>query len=147
MNKYLFICCTIFCLAGCQNHTIYHLYQPVNKTGWGKNDTIRYTLPSLEASVPLNIEIGIRHKDSYMYRDIWLCILQNEQADTIHLYLANKNGNWKGHGIGEMRLFTEEILFRIHQQDSIHSLQITHIMEDDTLRGVHDIGLCIKATP
>ena len=82
-----------------------------------------------------------------MYRDIWLSILQNEQTDTIHLYLANKNGNWKGHGIGEMRLFTEEIPIRIHQQDSIHSLQITHIMEDDTLRGVHDIGLCIKATP
>ena len=82
-----------------------------------------------------------------MYRDIWLCILQNERVNTIHLYLANENGNWKGNGIGEMRLFTEEIPIRIHQQDSIHSLQITHIMEDDTLKGVHDIGICIKATP
>lgn len=147
MSKYLFICCVIFCLAGCQNHTIYHLYQPVDKTGWRKDDTIHYTFPSPESSATKHIEIGIRHKDSYIYRDIWLCILQKEQVDTIHLYLANENGNWKGNGIGEMRLFTEELPVSIHPKDSIHAIQITHIMEEDTLKGIHDIGICIKETP
>jgi gliding motility-associated lipoprotein GldH len=103
MNKFLIIC-TIFCLAACQNHTIYHLYQPVNQTGWGKDDTIHYTFTSPNSSAEKQLEIGIRHKDSYRYRDIWLCIHQSEQIDTVHLYLANKNGNWKGHGFGDMRL-------------------------------------------
>ena len=94
------------------------------------------------------MEIGIRHKDSYLYRDIWLSIAQQEQVDTVHLYLANENGNWKGNGIGEMRVFTTDNLpIRICSKDSIHTIKITHIMEEDTLKGIHDIGICIKERP
>ena len=93
------------------------------------------------------MEIGIRHKDSYLYRDIWLSIHQHEQVDTVHLYLANENGNWKGNGIGEMRLYTEELPIQVLPKDSIHTIQITHIMEDETLKGIHDIGICIKEKP
>ena len=146
MNKFL-VFCTIFCLAACQNHTVYHLYQPVDKTGWAKDDTILYTVPSPKNSLSQDIEIGIRHKDSYLYRDIWMCILQHEQIDTVHLYLADKSGNWKGNGIGEMRIYTKKVPIKIHQQDSIHSFHIVHIMEDDTLKGINDIGICIKERP
>ena len=146
MNKLLVICMT-FCLAACQNHTIYHLYQPVQLTGWDKEDTICYTYPPTESPVSLQLEIGIRHKDSYSYRDIWLSIVQQEQVDTVHLYLANENGNWKGNGIGEMRLHAEEVPILITPKDSIHTIRITHIMEEDTLKGIHDIGICIKERP
>lgn len=146
MNKFLLFCMTL-CLAACQNHTIYHLYQPVQPSGWDKEDTICYTYPSTESSAPLQMEIGIRHKDSYSYRDIWLSIVQQEQVDTVHLYLANENGNWKGNGIGEIRLYAEELPIPITPKDSIHTIQITHIMEEDTLKGIHDIGIRIKERP
>ena len=146
MNKFLVISMTL-CLAACQNHTVYHLYQPVQKTGWNKGDTICYTYPSPQPSGLQSMEIGIRHKDSYLYRDIWLSIHQHEQVDTVHLYLANENGNWKGNGIGEMRLYTEELPIQVLPKDSIHTIQITHIMEDETLKGIHDIGICIKEKP
>ena len=146
MNKFLIVCMTL-CLAACQNHTIYHLYQPVESTGWDKGDTICYTYPATGSSIPLQMEIGIRHKDSYLYRDIWLSIVQQEQVDTVHLYIASENGNWKGNGIGEMRVFTEKLPVKISSKDSIHTIQITHIMEEDTLKGIHDIGICIKERP
>ena len=146
MNKFLIICMTL-CLATCQNHTVYHLYQPVESTGWNKDDTLCYTYASQESSALQQIEIGIRHKDSYLYRDIWLSIAQQEQVDTVHLYLANENGNWKGNGIGEMRVFTEKLPIRINTKDSIHTIQITHIMDEDTLKGIQDIGICIKERP
>lgn len=146
MNKFLTIG-MILCLVGCQNHTIYHLYQPVPATGWNKGDTICYTYPAPQPSIPLQIEIGIRHKDSYLYRDIWLGIIQDEQVDTVHLYLANESGNWKGDGIGEMRLYTELLPIQVCQKDSTHIIQVAHIMEDDMLKGINDIGICIKETP
>ena len=146
MNKFFIICITL-CLAACQNHTVYHLYQPVEPTGWNKDDTIAYTYPSQNSSVPQEIEIGIRHKDSYLYRDIWLSIVQQEQIDTVHLYLANEHGNWKGNGIGEMRIYTEKLPIQVSPKDSIHTIQITHIMEENMLKGIHDIGICIKEKP
>lgn len=146
MNKFLLFCMTL-CFAACQDHTVYHLYQPVPPTGWKKGDTICYTYPAPQPSVPQQIEIGIRHKDSYPYRDIWLGIIQDEHIDTIHLYLANENGNWKGDGIGEIRLYTESLPIQVYLKDSIQTIQVTHIMEDKTLKGINDIGICIKGKP
>lgn len=92
------------------------------------------------ANTSYQYEIGIRHKDSYKYRDLWLTINQ----DTLHLYLADSKGNWEGTGIGEIRQLTYPIEIHSLNQDSIQEFHITHIMEDNPLYGIHDIGLKIE---
>lgn len=129
--------------VSCQKNTIYHSFQPVNATGWDKSDTLIFTLPKVIANTSYQYEIGIRHKDSYNYRDLWLTINQ----DTLHLYLADSKGNWKGTGIGEIRQLTYPIKIHSLNQDSIQEFHITHIMEDNPLYGIHDIGLKIKEHP
>lgn len=130
----------LFLTVSCQRNTIYHSFQPVNPTGWDKNDTLTFLLPEALITSSYQYEIGIRHKDSYKYKDIWLTINQ----DTLHLYLAEPKGNWKGSGIGEMRQLTYPIKLHSLPQDSIKELRITHIMQDNPLYGIHDIGLKIK---
>lgn len=129
--------------VSCQKNTIYHSFQPVNAIGWDKSDTLIFTLPKVIANTSYQYEIGIRHKDSYNYRDLWLTINQ----DTLHLYLADNKGNWKGTGIGEIRQLTYPIKIHSLNQDSIQEFHITHIMEDNPLYGIHDIGLKIKEHP
>lgn len=130
----------LFLSIACQENTYYHFYQPVDPTGWDKNDTLIYDLPSpLPKSHSLEFLIGIRHKDSYIYRDLWLTI----NLDTIHLYLADSTGNWSGSGLGELRQVTFPIPLQI-KGDTISHIRITHIMQDNPLSGIHDIGIQIR---
>lgn len=138
--------CLLFVLlltVSCQRNTIYHSFQPVNSTGWNKSDTLIFSLPEAIVNSSLQYELGIRHKDSYKYKDLWLTI----NHDTIHLYLADTKGNWKGTGIGELRQLTFPIEIPSLIQDSIQEIHITHIMQDNPLYGIHDIGFKIKEHP
>lgn len=141
MNR--IIGCLLLLLAcSCTENTLYHSYQPVDSTGWHKNDTLTYTLKAaLKAQESYNYLIGIRHKDSYPYKDIWLTVNQ----DTLHLYLADSVGRWKGTGIGELRQFQAPFTITAQPEDS--TFRITHIMQENPLYGIHDIGLSIQQCP
>lgn len=129
--------------VSCQQDTIYHSYQPVESTGWDKNDTLHFLLPNPIHRESHEFEIGVRHQYSYKYKDVWLTINQ----DTIHLYLADSTGNWKGNGIGEMRQFTQSIQLNQAPYDSIQGFHLTHIMRDSLLTGIQDVGIRIKKKP
>lgn len=124
----------------CQNSTLYHSYRPVPTTGWHRNDTLVYTLPQALPALDCRYEIGIRHKDSYPYRDLWLTI----NGDTVHLYLADSIGNWTGSGIGEVRQCTFPVRLRPSGQDSVGEFRIMHIMQDHPLTGILHLGLKIN---
>lgn len=143
MNRIISGLLLLICFS-CQKNTLYHSYQPVNPTGWHKNDTLVYTLDStLKGNASLTYQIGIRHKDSYPYRDLWVKI--NE--DTLHLYLTDSIGRWKGKGIGELRQL--EIPFSKHMEaeDSLVEFRIIHLMKDNPLSGISDIGIAIHKHP
>ena len=131
---------SVLLFVACATDRQYHQYQHVNSEGWDKNDTVRFIpdtpLPTDRAS---QCHIGIRHDDSYPYRDIWLAI----GHDTVHVYLADKDGNWIGDGIGQMRQLEVPINLH-HATDSITRIDVTHIMEHNPLPGLHNIGLRIE---
>ena len=136
----LFWLLSIFLILACQNNTYYHSYQPINPMGWQKNDTILFSLDStITHDKTFELQLGIRHKDSYPYRDLWLTINQ----DTVHIYLADTIGHWIGSGIGELRHLTKYIPFK-PEQDSVKELRIIHIMQDNPLIGIHNIGISIQ---
>ena len=138
--KTLSIILSIILLASCQEDTYYHVYQSINNTEWYRNDTLTYILPTpIAADTSLSIEIGIRHKDSYPYRDLWLTV----NGDTCHLFLADTIGKWSGSGIGEIRHLTCPIPYH-HQEDSLRRFDIMHIMQDNPLQGIHNIGIHIR---
>lgn len=148
MNKY-FLLILLCLLLACENNTLYHSFHPVDSAGWKKNDTLIYTIPSTVFANHPQFEIGIRHKDSYPYRDIWLSISHSGKTDTIHLYMANVNGSWKGHGIGENRQYSEELtdVSLNDATDSLSVIKLVHIMQDSILNGISDIGIHIKEMP
>lgn len=139
ISKTCLLLITLLTIA-CQNNTLYHSYQPVQTTGWDKSDTLVYTLPQALPNQSYLYEIGIRHKDSYPYRDIWLTINQ----DTLHLYLADSIGNWIGHGIGDVRQSTFPFVLSQQSTDSIREFRLTHIMRDQPLKGILNVGIKIE---
>lgn len=139
-NLTYFLSFILLLFASCQE-TIYYSYQPVEYTGWDKNDTLIFKFHTpISTHESLEYQIGIRHKDSYKYRDIWLTI----NRDTVHLYLADSIGRWKGNGISGLCQITFPYNpSRLHN-DSIKELQITHIMQENPLPGIHDLGISIQ---
>ena len=144
INRTIYVLLVLFLtIPACQNKTYYHSYQSASTAGWYKNDTFVYTLSNGINPSDYDYEIGIRHKDTYKYRDLWLTINQ----DTLHLYLADSIGNWKGKGIGNTRQLTSSWKTNKLSEDSIAEFRIIHIMKDSILPDILDIGLQIKEHP
>lgn len=136
----IFVILLSYWIISCQESIHYHSYQPVSPTGWERMDTLSFTIEkAIQARNTYEYQIGIRHKDSYKYRDLWLTI--NE--DTIHLFLADDKGNWFGKGFGELRQFICPFYPSTHS-DTIKTFQINHIMRDNPLTGIQDIGIQIN---
>ena len=144
INRTVYVLLALFLtIPACQNRIYYHSYQSASTAGWYKNDTLVYTLSNSINPSDYDYEIGIRHKDTYKYRDLWLTINQ----DTLHLYLADSIGNWQGKGIGNTRQLTLPWENNKSPQDSIAEFRIIHIMKDSILPDILDIGLQIKRHP
>lgn len=133
-------------LVACQTDTIYHKYQIIpSEKGWQKKDTLQFTLPSDLTHRHFNMEIGIRHSELYPYQDIWMEIRHplssSYKSDTLHIYMADDDGNWKGKGTsGSYYQLTKQVgHITLHPADSI--LQVVSLMKDNTLKGIHDIGI------
>lgn len=150
--KHLRITYAIVCLAwltcACQDNTKFHQYQPVKQTGWCSIDTLTFHLPSKMDCGEYDMQIGIRHTEKYAYQDIWLemtcaCDSTMSAKDTLHLYLATKNGEWSGRGIGGLiqSIHAQAKPLPLQPTEQGYIIRITHLMNDSTLQGIHDIGV------
>ena len=122
----------------CHIDTHYHEYRPVECEGWNTHDTLVFALPHTPPE-DSRYRLGIRHLDSYPYRDLWL----NVNGDTLHVHLADIQGKWHGSGIGELRQYTVGIPTP-QTNDTLKEIRITHIMKHNPLPGIHDIGIQIQ---
>lgn len=130
----------IILLSACHDGTAYHSYMPIDDHKWNRTDTLVFALDSaIYEGCKYELSIGIRHLDSYPYRDIWLTL----NNDTLHFYLANEEGYWKGEGIGDLRHITYTIDTE-SQYNVVPKLRITHIMKHNPLPGIHDIGILLR---
>lgn len=137
-----FLLVIVIILAACHEHTLHHSYQPVNASGWDNADTLHFNTGKFDEQPRTHqYRIGIRHKDSYPYRDIWLTV----GSDTLHLYLADTEGRWLGQGFGEMRQLSLPVSLNA-PSDTTGRTSITHIMQHNPLPGISDIGLYIELT-
>lgn len=142
----------ILILAACQNNIIYHSYAPVPLDGWDKSDTLVYTLPNSIPAGNYEAEIGIRYQESYPYRDIWLEVSHNTKdtltyvTDTLQLFLVDEAGNKTGNGL--CGLYQCDLPYKasipIRTEGSARTFRIVHIMTDNPLTGISDIGIRLR---
>ena len=138
--------------ADCQNNIIYHSYTPVPLDGWNKSDALVDTLPNSIPAGNYEAEIGIRYQESYPYRDIWLVFSHNTEhtftyfTDTLQLFLVDEAGNKTGNGL--CGLYQCNLPYKafipIRTEGSTRTFRIVHIMRDNPLTGISDIGIQLR---
>ena len=130
---------TVVVMTACQGNVLYHSYCPLSPDGWDRCDTVWFDADvQFDETMAYQYRIGIRHSDSYPYRDIWL----KAGRDTLHIHLADGEGRWKGNGIGETHLL--ELPVNLYApEDTSGRIGVIHLMQHNPLPGVSHIGLCL----
>ena len=100
----------------------------------------------------ISCEIGIRYQESYPYRDIWLGVSHNTEdtltyvTDTLQLFLVDEAGNKTGNGL--CGLYQCNLPYKafipIRTEGSTRTFRIVHIMRDNPLTGISDIGIQLR---
>lgn len=157
--KYIFIATTIFFGVGffaCNSNNVYNKYIEINKKKWKTEDILTFRLPELEISKQYNFEIRFRHTIEYKYKNIYLFLnmiyKNNEEIkDTIEIDLAEKNGKWKGFGVGYIREHSHKVAPRSNY-NNLKQIKIEQAMrygekeKIESLSEVVAVGIKINKT-
>lgn len=144
-------CLPLLLLTACQIPTVYHSYQPIPIDGWSKNDTLTFALPASVPTGTFEVTVGVRYEMNYPYRNLWLAISHNTTdsltyaTDTLQLILADEKGNRHENSPGGLYQcsFPLRTGFPIAQEGTGRNFRIVHIMRDEPLRGLSDVGISI----
>lgn len=150
--KYLLSIVGLFSFLSCQKEIAYYSFQPIPITGWTNSDTLSFVLPEKFQKGFYDVYIGVRNKNNYPYKDLWLRISHNLDGtkqfkyEKIHFFVANPDGTWKGVGISG--LYQSKISYlkniEIGEEKEVRVFRIIPFMRDESLKGLSDIGLLIK---
>jgi gliding motility-associated lipoprotein GldH len=147
---FLLVAC-FFWLVACRDGVVYHRYQEIGKTFWGKDEVYYFTFRIEDTATPYDVMFEIRNDNLYPYQNLWVfChetsssapLLQN--TDTLECILADEFGKWHGKGIVLHQLsFPIRTGYRFPVQGE-YTFAFRQAMRNDSLRGIQEIGLSVK---
>lgn len=121
----------------------YSEYRRVPDYGWRYADTLRYTPVHDDSLCMGRLVVGVTHTGAYPYTDLWLEVSYTDgtapRRDTLRLPMVDRYGSWRGRGIGSMFQLTDTLRRGMHPSGT--RVGVRHIMRDDTLRGVNQVGI------
>ena len=133
----------------CNDNIVFSEFQPVQDKKWDKRDVFAFQFEIKDVSVPYNISMQLRNSRLYPYQNIGVIFEESGLSgtlnlDTIECMIADSTGKWKGNGI---TLFQNQFPVKenYHFPDTgNYTIGIRHVMLDDRLTGIEDIGLLIE---
>jgi len=133
-------------LAGCNQDTIFHHYEHTPLSGWERNDTLQFLIPTSSQRAVVKRDVEIRMAGDYPFQSINLIVEQTTlparlfRRDTLNCSLVTAKGKIKGEGITlyQYRFALPDI--SLNEGDSL-SVSIRHNMKREILPGIADIGL------
>jgi gliding motility-associated lipoprotein GldH len=122
----------------------YAEYQNLPEEGWKYGDTLRFRPVHPDSICRGQLVVGIRHDNSFPFRSLWLETTLEDggkrRIDTLEIPLADRFGSWTGRGIGASFQATDTLPGSfLHRSGT--KIRIRHIMRDDTLVGVSQVGI------
>ena len=138
-----------FLAAGCSSDIVFQDSKELSSYGWNKDSVVVFNYTSTDTLGMYDIIIDIRNDGSYRYQNFWLFVNSVspdlvEFRDTLEIVLADNHGRWIGKGGGSLYqlpvLFMQQVKF---PNLGDYRFELIQGMREDTLAGIHDIGLRI----
>lgn len=152
MRKILLYILSVISLTACSpGSNTYSSYINFESGKWLYNDTITFPMNNENFVSSGSLIIGLRHNNNYPYRNIWIEKTISDSNNTIHsidtinIELCDIYGQWYGSGVGKSYQLSYKF-DKITPSLPKGKIQIRHIMRDDTLSGVEQLGIIYKET-
>ena len=124
----------------------YYAFQPVDAHRWSCTDTLRFTPDTATLASDCDLRLSLRLSQQFAYRDLWLVCEQRSDSllrphrDTLHFILADARGRWQTTGVvlheAEQRVRSVRL-----DNDAHPEFLVYHIMREQEIQGIYDIGL------
>lgn len=137
-------------LSACDEHTTYHAYLPTAKAGWGKGDTLFFSVPVKDTLPLLHVSVGVRNGSNYPYQNLYLFVSHNLEdstswkTDTLEFVIADEEGKWTGDGLGSLYQLMLPMTNVVARHPGNYTFKVAHGMKDERLNGISDVGIKIN---
>ena len=135
--------CLLF--SGCERPALYS-YQSVAADGWWCTDTLRFETDNLTAHKTYVLRAGVRCNNSYAFQNLWLVVerrvpSEENHRDTLQLLLTDDRT--LDFSSGSIVHEKEQTIgtFRVRQSQQPIELLVYHVMEEQLLKGVEEVGV------
>ena len=138
-----------FLVVGCSGNVVFQDSKEFPSYGWDKDNVIVFDYTATDTLGTYDIVIDVRNDGNYRYQNFWLFVNSVspdliEFRDTLECVLADNYGRWIGKGGGSLHQlpvsFMQQIKF---PKLGVYRFELIQGMREDTLVGIHDIGLRI----
>tara|TARA_B110000495_G_scaffold70683_1_gene60282 strand:+ start:3001 stop:3468 length:468 start_codon:yes stop_codon:yes gene_type:complete len=126
-----------------------HHHTFLNNT-WHTDSVLAFDFLLKDSTVFHSFEIEIRHDVDYAFQNLFFFIINDSKIDTVDLQICEKDGKWKGKGIGSVRTilykFEEGFLFQTSNPKIKveQAMRYGHLNKIEKLKSMLSFGLSIK---
>ena len=141
-------------LVSCEG-TVYHRFEQVDNSGWALHDTLQFVYegsslvtvgPGMEYAIQVRYDANYKYKDLCVRVETWnVCDTLLISVDTLCCHIYDDSGRRLGFTAGTM--YQNECMIQPLAASCTDTLllRISHIMDDDSLQGVLDLGVRLAA--
>ena len=146
----------LFSISSCTSIDLYERTVPIPQHAWDSEFKPQFKFNITDTTVPYQVYIIIRHNDRYNFNNIWLNLYTQApnapvQKVQYELPLASKEKGWLGSAMDDIYEHRIAItpqnqkLYFQHAGEYVFTLE--HIMREDPLQHVMDVGLRLEKKP
>jgi gliding motility-associated lipoprotein GldH len=129
----------------------------LSENGWDRLEKPDFQVDIFDTISEMNVLVNVRHSSRYPFSNVW--VFMNTIApdgarsiDTIECVLAEKDGAWKGSGLGGILDFQKRLKTTIFQQKGDYVFELEQAMrygdqsQINILPEILDVGIRIERT-
>ena len=146
--KYLL---AVLALVSCDG-TVYQSFKQVSSSSWSPKDTVSFVYEGVNkpgsGGTALKMSAQVRYNTDYKYKNLIMRVETIRIADTLllsvdtlHCQIYDDSGYRLGSTAGSLyQNVSNDVLIEASPSDTL-MLRLSHIMSDESLAGVCDVGL------
>lgn len=140
----------LLCSCGGVDRVGYSRFVDVPVDGWPPEQTFAFDpeeTDSARMAQTYDLVVSVRYTTGYPYRELWLALEEFTQegylrTDTVQLQLTDGRGHPMGRGKLGLYSVTDTIRRDLKVPEGYH-VEIGHVLADEELEGVRNIGLTL----
>ena len=140
---------TVFLLASCGDDALIDRFAEVSENGWSYNEVLEFEYEVDDLDHYYQLFANLRIDTDYPVNDFHMQMTtiapdSSKKVEVISLSLAEKNGKWKGRGLGRVISYQQAVQpLRKFEQKGIYRVSIQQHMREDNIKHVHAAGIRI----